>query len=194
MLHSRFHEILLALGSNASDDLSESYDLIESSIILLYRKSIKISNKSVYYQTPAFPAGAGPDFVNCVLVGQTDLSANELMSELHTIEADLGRKRLKRWGQRTLDIDLLDYDCEIKPHVTVVQEWMDMPLKQQMEHIPNQLILPHPRIQDRAFVLVPMADVAPNWCHPILNKTTEQMRDALPPELLNEIRPFVVSD
>ena len=97
MLRSKSQEILLALGSNTSDDLKESYELIERAINLLYSKSIKLSNKSKYYQTPAFPVGAGPDFVNSVISVQTDLSSVQLLDVLHQIEAKLGRKRNKRW-------------------------------------------------------------------------------------------------
>jgi 2-amino-4-hydroxy-6-hydroxymethyldihydropteridine diphosphokinase len=184
----------LALGSNVSNDLQDSYDLVKKSISELCKKTIKKINISNFYQTPAFPIGAGPDFINCVISAYTELDSLALLEELHWIEAKFGRKRLKRWGQRTLDIDLLDYDFNIKPNITYVQEWLNMPLGQQLKQIPNQLILPHPRLQERAFVLIPMVDVAPDWMHPILGKTTLEMRDALSLKTLNEIRFFIRSD
>ncbi|MEZ8006053.1 MAG: 2-amino-4-hydroxy-6-hydroxymethyldihydropteridine diphosphokinase [Amylibacter sp.] len=194
MSHYNSKKILLALGSNVSNDLQDSYDLVKKSISELCKKTIKKINISNFYQTPAFPIGAGPDFINCVISAYTELDSLALLEELHWIEAKFGRKRLKRWGQRTLDIDLLDYDFNIKPNITYVQEWLNMPLGQQLKQIPNQLILPHPRLQERAFVLIPMVDVAPDWMHPILGKTTLEMRDALSLKTLNEIRFFIRSD
>ena len=194
MSHYNTKKILLALGSNVSNDLLDSYDLVKKSISELCKKTIKKINISNFYQTPAFPIGAGPDFINCVISAYTELDSLALLEELHSIEAKFGRKRLKRWGQRTLDIDLLDYDFNIKPNITYVQEWLNMPLGQQLKQIPNQLILPHPRLQERAFVLIPMVDVAPDWMHPILGKTTLEMRDALSLKTLNEIRFFIRSD
>ena len=194
MSHYNSKKILLALGSNVSNDLQDSYDLVKKSISELCKKTIKKINISNFYQTPAFPIGAGPDFINCVISAYIELDSLALLEELHWIEAKFGRKRLKRWGQRTLDIDLLDYDFNIKPNITYVQEWLNMPLGQQLKQIPNQLILPHPRLQERAFVLIPMVDVAPDWMHPILGKTTLEMRDALSLKTLNEIRFFIRSD
>ena len=194
MSHYNSKKILLALGSNVSNDLQDSYDLVKKSISELCKKTIKKINISNFYQTPAFPIGAGPDFINCVISAYTELDSLALLEELHWIEAKFGRKRLKRWGQRTLDIDLLDYDFNIKPNITYVQEWLNMPLGQKLKQIPNQLILPHPRLQERAFVLIPMVDVAPDWMHPILGKTTLEMRDALSLKTLNEIRFFIRSD
>jgi len=194
MSHYNSKKILLALGSNVSNDLQDSYDLVKKSISELCKKTIKKINISNFYQTPAFPIGAGPDFINCVISAYTELDSLALLEELHWIEAKFGRKRLKRWEQRALDIDLLDYDFNIKPNITYVQEWLNMPLGQQLKQIPNQLILPHPRLQERAFVLIPMVDVAPDWMHPILGKTTLEMRDALSLKTLNEIRFFIRSD
>ena len=194
MSHHNSKKILLALGSNVSSDLQDSYDLIKKSISELCKKTIKKIDISNFYQTPAFPIGAGPDFINCVISAYTELDPVILLEELHSIEAKFGRKRLKRWGQRTLDIDLLDYDSKIKPNITYVQEWLNMPLDKQLKQTPNQLILPHPRLQERAFVLIPMADVAPDWMHPILCKTTLEMRDTLSLKILNEIRYFIRPD
>lgn len=191
MLQSDPTEFLLALGSNVSDDLDESFDLVESAIVELYNKSIKCSNKSKYYKTPAFPAGSGPDFINCALSVETDFSPLELLENLHEIEAKLGRKREKRWAQRAIDIDLLAYGEMVAPNLTGFTRWLNLPLEQQMQQAPEQLILPHPRLQDRAFVLVPLADIAPDWRHPVLGKTTCEMLNELPKQQRDEITEFV---
>ena len=102
---------------------------------------------------------------------------------MHLIEEDFGRTRMKRWGQRTLDIDLLDFDNNVIPSGIYVNKWLNMPLDMQKIKTPDQLILPHPRIQDRPFVLIPLGDVAPKWKHPIFNKTSREMLNELAPEL-----------
>ena len=100
----------------------------------------------------------------------------------------MGRERVQRWGQRTLDIDLIAYGDVILPNPEIHAEWRNLPLSEQIEKTPRELILPHPRLQDRAFVLVPLADVAPDWVHPILGRTVTQMRDALDPTALADVR------
>lgn len=190
MLTSKKKNVLVALGSNSSDNLVGTLHLVECAIEKLLIESITLSNKSQFYQTPAFPIGAGPDFINCVLAAETELSPEELLAEFHAIEAELGRVRGNRWEQRVIDIDLLSYEELVKPDESVVRDWIDMALSEQMKRTPEQMLLPHPRIQDRAFVLVPMMDVAPEWVHPILGKTTTQMYDALPDGLVNEIRKY----
>ena len=190
MLTSNKMNVLVALGSNSSDNLAESLGIVERAIEILLSNSIKLSNKSQIYQTPAFPNGSGPDFINCVLAAESELSPEELLSEFHAIEAELGRVRGNRWEQRVIDIDLLSYEDLVKPNEDAVKGWIEMALSDQMERTPERLLLPHPRIQDRAFVLVPMRDVAPDWVHPILGKTTTEMCDALPDDAVNEIRKY----
>jgi 2-amino-4-hydroxy-6-hydroxymethyldihydropteridine diphosphokinase len=190
MFSSIKKNVLVALGSNSSDNLADTVCVVDRAIEMLLRKSIKLSNKSQFYQTPAFPMGAGPDFINCVLAAETELSPDELLSDFHAIEADLGRVRVNRWEQRVIDIDLLCYEDLVKPNEDVVKSWIGMALSDQMERTPEQMLLPHPRIQDRPFVLVPMRDVAPDWVHPILGKTTVEMCDALPDDDVDEIRKY----
>lgn len=130
---------------------------------------------SRFYQTPAFPRGSGPDFVNAACVFDTSDAAEDVLATLHAIETQLGRKRTLRWGPRTLDLDLIGCGNSIEPNLATFELWRTLSFEQQEKSAPDQLILPHPRVQDRAFVLVPLADVAPEWVHPVLNKTTLQM-------------------
>lgn len=143
---------------------------------------------SELYATPAFPAGAGPDFVNAAIRVQTTLHAAEIMAALHRIEADAGRERVVRWGQRTLDLDLIGLDDVVLPDARAHAFWRDLPLDQQAKTAPDQLVIPHPRVQDRSFVLVPLADVAPDWVHPLLGLTVTQMRDARPLDEIASVR------
>ena len=139
------------------------------------------------YATPAFPAGAGPDFVNAAIRLETQKSPAEILAILHAIEAEAARTRTKRWGQRTLDLDLIACGDAVLPDVAGFAQWHGLVPEKQGEIAPDQLILPHPRVQDRAFVLVPLADVAPDWVHPVLGQSVLQMRNARPQDELDGV-------
>ena len=139
-----------------------------------------IRGLSGLYRTPAFPAGSGPDFVNAVIAIEAPWSARDAIARLHAIEAEIGRRRRVRWEQRSIDLDLLAHGDLVRPDMATLRRWMDLPVEIQRQKAPEQLILPHPRLHERGFVLVPMADVAPDWLHPALRRTVTQMRDALP--------------
>lgn len=180
-------KVVVAIGSNVSEKLEESVVLIDRAIGALshaFQQKIDISE---YYQTPAFPVGAGPDFINCAVAVETALKPTEVLGILHGIEADMGRERVMRWGQRNIDLDLIFQNESIFPDTITHNKWRFMPIERQKTQIPLELILPHPRIQDRAFVLVPMMDVAPDWVHPILGKTTAEMLAALSDEDVAQI-------
>ncbi|WP_370208168.1 2-amino-4-hydroxy-6-hydroxymethyldihydropteridine diphosphokinase, partial [Pararhodobacter marinus] len=145
---------------------------------------------SRFYVTPAFPAGAGPDFVNACVAVESDLSPAEMLALCHRIEADLGRVRKERWGQRVIDVDLLACGDRVLPDGETLRRWMALPLARQMKEAPGELILPHPRLHERGFVLVPLADVAPDWVHPVLGRSVAQMLAALAPEEIAAIRPI----
>ncbi|SCM69757.1 2-amino-4-hydroxy-6-hydroxymethyldihydropteridinediphosphokinase [Donghicola eburneus] len=92
----------------------------------------------------------------------------------------MGRKRIVRWGERVIDIDLISFNEQVSPDTETYQEWVDLPLERQKTKAPEQLILPHPRVQDRAFVLVPLCDISEDWVHPVTKLTARQLRDSLP--------------
>ena len=149
-------------------------------MILASRLSLGPAKNSPLYATPAYPPGAGPDFVNAAMAIVTTLSPVALMAELHRIEAEAERQRTRRWGQRTLDLDLIAFGDLICPDVATQTRWRDLPPAAQEVETPDQLILPHPRVQDRSFALVPLADVAPDWRHPVLGLTIREMLEARP--------------
>lgn len=118
--------------------------------------------------------------MNAVIECRCDLSPSEVLARLHEVEADFGRERVQRWGMRVLDLDLVAYGDTVLPTREEQARWRHLPLEQQMRDAPAQLILPHPRIQDRAFVLVPLSDIAPGWRHPATGQGLDAMMDALP--------------
>ncbi|MGH1354718.1 MAG: 2-amino-4-hydroxy-6-hydroxymethyldihydropteridine diphosphokinase [Thalassovita sp.] len=189
-MHKIDQAIVLALGSNQSLGAEGPAELLRLALAKLAEKGVRVVNLSRFYQTPCFPEGAGPDYVNAAVVVSSDLAPDALLEILHKVEADLGRERRSRWAARTVDIDLIAYGQRVLPDLAVFLRWLDLPLDQQQAEAPENLILPHPRIQDRGFVLVPMMDVAPDWTHPVLQKTTRQMCESLPTQARKEVKPI----
>jgi 2-amino-4-hydroxy-6-hydroxymethyldihydropteridine diphosphokinase len=115
----------------------------------------KILFRSAVYETAAWGLEDQPDFYNQVLLLHTSLSAQELIKVLLTIENKMGRKRSVKMGPRTIDIDILLFNDDI------IKE--------------PDLIIPHPRMQDRRFVLLPLAEIAPDFIHPVFHKKIIQL-------------------
>ena len=166
---------IIGLGSNMLRDREGPVQILQSALTQLMVESVVLKATSQFYATPCFPAGAGPDYVNAAALLETSLTPADLLEHLHRIEALMGREREARWGQRTLDLDLLAYGDAIAPDLAGYLQWRDLPLAAQATDAPSHLILPHPRLQDRAFVLVPMNDIAPDWRHPVTQRSTRQM-------------------
>jgi len=145
---------------------------------------------SRFFASSFFPPGAGPDYVNAVVRLSTDLAPQALLAVLHEIEASFGRERQLRWGMRTLDLDLLTMDDIVAPDPAAQDRWRGLDDAAQRRLAPDGLILPHPRLQDRGFVLVPLADIAPDWVHPVLRQPVSALLAALPAGDLAQIRPI----
>ncbi len=141
----------IALGSN----LGDSWTILEKSLALLNQHpNISVTARSCWYQTK--PIGPPqPDYLNGCALLTVSLTPYALMKTLLEIEKQFHRVRRQKWGPRTLDLDLLLYD-------NLVLETPD-------------LTIPHPRMNERAFVLVPLAEIAPDWIEPISQKSIEEL-------------------
>lgn len=180
---------LVAAGSNVTSLYGDPEQTVIAALEALKGDSIRVVAISALYHTPCFPPGAGDDFVNAAAAVCTQLSAEDLLAHLHRVERAFERERRTRWAARTLDLDLLDYGGAVRPDAATHDLWRGLPLERQKAEAPDDLILPHPRLQDRAFVLVPLADIAPHWRHPILGRTVSEMLEALPEADKAQIRP-----
>jgi 2-amino-4-hydroxy-6-hydroxymethyldihydropteridine diphosphokinase len=155
--------------------------MIVRALAALSAAGLPVRAVSRFFRTPAFPAGSGPDFVNaCAAVDPGGRDPEAVLAVLHGIEADLGRVRLTRWGARVIDLDLLAMGDAILPDPATEAEWRNLPPETQAQVAPDRLILPHPRLSERGFVLIPLADIAPLWRHPATGQSVAAMAKALP--------------
>jgi 2-amino-4-hydroxy-6-hydroxymethyldihydropteridine diphosphokinase len=183
-------EASIALGANMPAEGCEPRTTLTRALDLLdAAEGLSVARTSRWYRTPAFPPGSGADFVNGAAILATDLSPAQVLRALHEIEGRLGRTRPVRWGPRVCDLDLLGMDEGVLPDRATVARWMALP-PDEAGAAPTELILPHPRLHERAFVLVPLAEVAPDWRHPVLGRTVAEMVASLPPGALAEVVPL----
>ncbi|CUK16302.1 2-amino-4-hydroxy-6-hydroxymethyldihydropteridinepyrophosphokinase [Ruegeria denitrificans] len=181
---------VIALGANLNLRSFGPKVTLQRALDAILRQGVVIRAVSRFFETPCFPAGAGPDYVNAAALIETGKTPGEVLKFLHEVEHEFGRERVQRWGMRTLDLDLVCYEDRVLPDREEYDRWLKLAPEDQKRQAPEQLILPHPRLQDRAFVLVPMADVAPDWRHPVLGRTVTEMVAGLPTEDVEVVTPL----
>ena len=146
----------IALGANIAGRFPNPEAAIEAALLALNSSDIKMIKRSRLYRSIAWPDPADPEYVNAVAAVATELPPEVLLARLHGIEADFGRVRRQPNAPRPLDLDIIDYAGRVSAP-------------------DGATILPHPRMTERAFVLLPLAEIAPDWRHP----TTGSAIDAL---------------
>jgi 2-amino-4-hydroxy-6-hydroxymethyldihydropteridine diphosphokinase len=186
----KYRQVLVAMGGNSSANIISLVQIQRKALDHLGKLGISAQTVSRFYTNPAFPAGNGNDYVNSVAELVSDKPEVELINDLHMVEGEFGRTREGRWAPRSLDLDLLSVGETVAPSREIWGDWYSLSLERQMSEAPEQLILPHPRIQDRAFVLVPLCDVAPDWVHPVLGRTARELCASLPAKDRDSVVPI----
>ena len=151
--------IVVALGANLDSQAGSPRATLLAALDTLRERGVKVAAVSPFYRTRAWPDPNDPDYVNAVASVVTALSPRELMDVLEQTETHFGRERSEKNAPRTLDLDLIDYDGRVEQ---------------------GPPVLPHPRMRERGFVLVPLADIAPAWRHPAGGERVQQLIEALP--------------
>lgn len=164
--------ILIGLGSNLPSSAGGPVSTIEAALARLRREGVHVAARSRLYRSDPVPKSDQPKFVNAVARVETALSPDDLLALMHRIEDAFGRVRRIRNEARPLDLDLLDYDGRVAAGG------------------PSTPILPHPRLHLRAFALVPLHEIAPDWIHPVLKRTAAELLTGLPREDLETVVPI----
>lgn len=162
--------ILIAVGSNLAGPTGSPQANCEAALAALAKEGVRVTRRSRWYRSPPWPeseAARQPWYVNGIVAVETALGPEALLAAMHRVEASMGRVRGPDTvnAARPIDLDLIDYDGVVR------------------EGAPT---LPHPRLGLRAFVLRPLAEVAPDWVHPVSGATLESLLSALPEDAVAE--------
>lgn len=149
------NKVFIAFGSNIGD----RYETVYKAFKLLEENQMKIVKKSKIYETEPYGYKEQPPFINGVILVETHLSCREVLERLLSIEKQLGRERIIRWGPRTIDLDIIFYNNEV--------------------YNEEDLKVPHPDMQNREFVLKPLCDIDPDFIHPVLKKSIRDIYNSL---------------
>ena len=158
--------VYLAIGSNLGNKINN----IEITKSELEKHKIKILKSSSNYISKSWPDSTKPNYINIVLKVKTNLSPIKLLNICNTIELKLGRVRTRRNSPRTCDIDIIDYNRVVSKEIT------------------KKLILPHPRLNQRNFVLLPLFEIEKSWKHPKSKINIVKLINSLPVKDLRSIK------
>ena len=141
----------IALGSNLGDKEAN----LRQALKMLLVKGLQIRSVSSFFKTEPYGVTDQPEFINAVACVKTDLAPEKLLKLLLDTELEMGRVRLRHWGERNIDLDLLLYDDLI--------------------YYSEKLVLPHPDMQNRLFVLQPLSEIAADKIHPVYKKSIQNL-------------------
>lgn len=162
--------ILVAIGANLPSRFGPPAAACEAALRALEERGMVLVRRSRWWESAPVPLSDQPWYVNGVVAVETALSPAALLAELHAVEDVMGRVRTVRNAARVIDLDLLAYGQEV---------------------LDGNLVVPHPRLAERAFVVLPLAEVAADWRHPVTGASVREMAAALPPG--QAIRPMAES-
>lgn len=145
----------IALGSNLGDKEAN----LRQALKMLLVKGLQIRSVSSFFKTEPYGVTDQPEFINAVDCVKTDLAPEKLLKLLLDTELEMGRVRLRHWGERNIDLDLLLYDDLI--------------------YYSEKLVLPHPDMQNRLFVLQPLSEIAADKIHPVYKKSIQNLLKSL---------------
>lgn len=151
--------IYIAMGANLPSRFGVPEATLEEAKRILQSYNVEIVHFSRTWVSAPVPMSDQPFYRNAVLQVKTDLGPEDLLRLLLSVEDHFGRERAEKNGPRVLDLDLLAYGDEVR-------NTMDM-------------VLPHPRMHERGFVLIPMQEIAPGWVHPVLKRSVSELVSAL---------------
>lgn len=181
---------LIALGSNTTRDRAGPADIIAHAVWHFEGEGLGVVAQSRLYRAPAYPIGNGPDYVNSVVVVRADAEPPAVLDRLRRIEAALGQRPADRVSPREIAIDLLAAGNSVLPDRATVAGHINAADDDPTGAEAAILVLPHPRVHQRAGMLVPLVEVAPDWVHPVLGKSARDLLSALPANLTTEVVPY----
>lgn len=154
--------ILIALGANLPSRFGTPEQTLEAAYVEMQRRGVRVLSRSSVWRSAPVPVSDQPWYKNAVAVVETALDIPKLLSCLKAIEEDFGRVEAVRNAPRLLDLDIIAYDDFV--------------------HDEDDIVVPHPRAHERAFVLYPLREVAPDWVHPVLRCSVDDLIGVLPTE------------
>jgi len=149
--------IILAVGGNLAGDYPSLEALLEAALSAFLRAGLTVVRRSGWWRSAAWPDPGAPAYLNGVAIVETELSPRAVLAAILAIEASFGRRRTEPNAPRTLDIDLIAYGRQL----------IDEP----------GLAVPHPKAHERLFVMGPLAEIAPDWVHPVLRETATSLAE-----------------
>lgn len=161
--------IFVGMGANLTHPIyGEPVSTLRAALDVFESHGLKVVRRSQWYKSAPVPISDQPWFVNAVVEIETDMSAEEILKQLHVIEKEFGRVREIKWEARVLDLDLLDYHGQSSSNKKQDQGG----------------VYPHPHMQERSFVLVPLKELEPKWKHPILERGIDEFLAGLDTQIL----------